>query len=105
MKFSRTQILLGILGLVAVAAAIYYLVPKNDANEDVVIVTETNGIAGDAEAVFTGLGSQIESIAFDTAFFNDPRFIRLVDISVLIVPEREGRKDPFGPLGFLPAER
>ena len=105
MKFSRTNILLGILGVVVIAAAIYYLVPRNDANEGVVIVENTNGVAGDAEAVFTNLGSQIESIGFDTTFFNDPRFIALVDIGVIVVPEREGRNDPFGPLGFLPVER
>jgi hypothetical protein len=105
MKLSRTNILLIILGAVVVLAAIYYLIPKNDANDGVVIATSANGIAGDAEAVFINLGSQIESIGFDVSFFNDPRFMALVDIGVAVVPEREGRKDPFGPLGFLPVER
>lgn len=103
MKLSRTNILLIILGVVALAAAIYYLVPKNDANEGVVEGRDAGGIAGDAEAVFTNLGAQIESISFDTSFFNDPRYLALEDITVIVVPEKSGRIDPFGPLGFLPA--
>ena len=83
------------LGLLALAAAAYFLWPR-PAPEDVTIVDQ--GPAGSAQASFLQLVAELGPIAFDTSVLSDPEFLSLQDIRTAIVPEEAGRADPFGPL-------
>lgn len=43
----------------------------------------------------------IQSIKLDDSIFSDPAFVRLVDTSIILVPDgNEGRPNPFAPIGF-----
>lgn len=43
----------------------------------------------------------IQNIKLDDSIFSDPAFVRLVDTSIILVPDgNEGRPNPFAPIGF-----
>lgn len=68
------------------------------------VITES-GPATEAQATFLTLAGQLESISFDQSVLSDPRFTSLVDIKTAIIPETEGRTDPFAPLPGVPVAR
>lgn len=96
MKLNRTTTIL-LIALVA-SLGIMGIVLFNANKTDDAVLTETEA-AGDAEIVFINLASQIDAIRFDTAFFDDPLFASLVDIRMPVIPEEQGRRDPFAALG------
>lgn len=51
----------------------------------------------EAEAVFVNLTSQLGTLSYDTSILSDPRFTSLVDLHTAVLPEQQGRKDPFAP--------
>ena len=106
MKLTKTTtILLVILAVVAVISGVVIYTSTAPSPMDDAIVTEGDGVANVDEALFMNLASQINDIRFDGAFLNDPRFLSLVDIRVMIVPETVGRKDPFANLsGIVPTQ-
>jgi len=55
--------------------------------------------ADPAEQRFIDLAGKLNSISFDADFFNDPRFLSLQSLATPILPEVQGRLDPFAPIG------
>lgn len=53
--------------------------------------------ASDAAQEFLDLAGELATVSFDPTIFSDPRFSSLVDISTAVIPEAEGRPDPFAP--------
>ncbi|HYE23484.1 MAG TPA: hypothetical protein VEA92_03535 [Candidatus Paceibacterota bacterium] len=106
MKLTKTTtILLLILGAVAVVSGVVIYNATSSVPSDEEILTEEVGMSNVDEALFMNLASQIDAIRFDEAFFSDPRFLTLVDIRVVVVPEQVGRKDPFANLsGIVPTQ-
>jgi hypothetical protein len=78
--------------IVGVLAYVFVFGKKKDDT-----LTTTGGPTSDAQATFLDLASQIDLVTFDTSIFSDPRFMSLVDISVAVIPEAQGRSDPFSP--------
>ena len=96
MKLSRTTTIL-ILVLVG-SLGVMGIVLFNANKEDPAILAETEA-TGESELVFVNLASQIDAITFNTALLSDPVFASLVDIRVAVIPEEQGRRDPFAVLG------
>ena len=86
-----------VLGVVA-----YFLWLRPEPEENVSIISF--GPAGEAQATFLTLAAQLQPIAFDASVLSEPRFLSLVDIKTVIVPEDAGRTDPFAPLPGVAAE-
>lgn len=106
MKLSKTTtILLIVLAVVVIIGAIVIYNATGNVPTDEEIISESSGSSTSPdEVLFISLASQIESITFDEEFLNDPKFLSLVDIGELVVPEPTGRKDPFANLsGIVPA--
>lgn len=84
-------------GIVVLGVIAYFLWMRPDADPNVSI----DGFAPttEAQAVFLTLARQLEPVSFDGSVLADPRFLSLVDLKTAIVPEPEGRNDPFAPLG------
>ena len=80
--------------LLGIAGYMFWMQPADD---ETVSVTGF-GPATEAQATFLTLAGQLETVAFDQNILSDPRFTSLVDIKTAIVPETEGRSDPFAPL-------
>lgn len=80
-----------VLGIVA------YLTWLRPAPEENVSITGM-GSTSEAQAAFLTLAAQLEPVGFDASVLSDPRFLSLVDMKTAIVPEPEGRIDPFAPL-------
>lgn len=87
-----------VLGLVA-----YFVWLRPQPQENVSIVGY--GPTGQAQATFLTLAAQLQPIAFDASVLADPRFMALVDIKTVIVPEATGRTDPFAPLSGVKSEQ
>lgn len=92
---NRNNIILGILGVLVLAAAAYMLFFRGG-NEEGAITEEGGG--SDVESQFVNLTAQIDPVTFDMDILSDPRFTQLRDIRTAIVPEATGRTDPFAPL-------
>lgn len=105
MKLSKTtSILLIILAVVAVVCGIVIFNATSSVPSDFDILTEGQSTSVD-EALFMNLASQIDAISFNDSLLKDPRFLSLVDIRVVVVPETVGRKDPFANLsGIVPTQ-
>lgn len=86
-----------VLGVVA-----YFLWLRPDTEENVSV--DGYGPATEAQATFLTLAAQLEPVAFDASILSDPRFLALVDIKTIILPEEGGRSDPFAPLAGVVAE-
>lgn len=80
-----------VLGLVA-----YFVWLRPQPVENVSI--DSFGPTGQAQATFLTLAAQLQPIAFDASVLTDPRFVSLIDIKTVIIPESTGRTDPFAPL-------
>lgn len=74
----------------------YFFFIAKDSDESVL---SADAPASEAELSFITLVSQLDPIEFDARILDDPRFKALVDIRTEVVPEPQGRTDPFGPLG------
>lgn len=95
MHLTKSNIILAIAaGLTFIAAVYYYFFYNKDTGGAVVATAP----ASQAELDFVNLAGQIDSISFDQTIFSDPRFMRLVDIHTVVVPEPTGRRDPFATL-------
>lgn len=100
-----TVILLAALAVVAVISGIVIFNAMSDVPSDADILTEAGVDTNVDEVLFMSLASQISSISFKDDFLRDPRFLTLVDIRVVVVPEPAGRKDPFANLsGIVPSQ-
>lgn len=76
-----------------------YLLFFNNNTANSSAVEQDTAAASDAEVVFLNLSTQLNSITFDTKVLSDPRFAALTDIHTAILPESEGKRDPFGTIG------
>jgi hypothetical protein len=85
-----------ILGVVVVVALLFgaYLVFFNSNSSESALSTQT-APASAAEVSFLNLANTAESVSFDTSVLSDARFAALVDIHTAIVPDPQGRTDPF----------
>lgn len=95
-NFSKSIGLVVIIGLL-ILAFVGYMMVRDNAAEDVVVIVE--GPVSESEATFVILAGQLDSIVFDTAILSDRRFTSLRDIHTAILPESLGRIDPFAPVG------
>ena len=99
MKIPTKTLLLGAVIVVVLGVAYMYLF-SGTPQAPVTATTPT----GAAEQQFLSVAAELQPISFDTTIFSDPRFTSLVDITVPLAPEPQGRPDPFAPLpGLAPA--
>jgi hypothetical protein len=95
---SQTKTIFGVVGAVVIAAAVYMLFFKTDPSS---ALTASSSPVSDAEFTFIQLASEIQPITFDTAILSDTRFLWLVDMQTAVVPEPQGKRDPFAQLSGL----
>lgn len=93
---SRTKIIFVALGLGIVLVGVYLAFFSTATGTSAISVS--GAPASTAEVSFLNLVAQIDPLSFDTSIFTDPRFMALIDIRTAIVPEPQGRNDPFAPL-------
>ena len=93
---TNTKIIIGVVIAGAVGIGAYLLFFNN--NSDAAVLSAQTAPASAAEISFLNLASQTEAVTFDTTILSDPRFKALVDIHTAIVPEPQGRINPFAPL-------
>lgn len=89
---NKTLIIGAVLVLVLGGAYLYFFAGTPEAP------ISATAPAGAAEQQFLNLAGQLQPLSFDISIFSDPRFASLVDISVPVSPESQGRTDPFSPL-------
>lgn len=97
---TKNNIILGILGLLLIAAALYLLFGKGDTSA---VITASDSPTSVAEQTFLNLTAQINPIEFESSILSDPRFMSLQDLKTAIIPESSGRLDPFAPLSGVSA--
>jgi hypothetical protein len=84
-----------VVAALIVAAGAYWFFFVNSGDE----IPLTTGIEQNAaQTRFKMLVSELTSIEFNTAIFNDARFMSLEDLSTPVQQEAAGRLDPFAPL-------
>lgn len=94
----KSNFMIVVLGVIAVAIGGWYLFLR-DTTPEPVLTTEdltTSQGAADREVVETLL--QLRAITLAGTILTDPAFLRLVDTGTQIVPEPVGRPNPFLPL-------
>lgn len=84
-----------VIGFLAIAGGLWYFFssPSEPTQEPLT----AQGL-NPAQTKFATLVSQLQPIHFDTAIFDDPNFLALVDLTTPVTPEPTGRPDPFAPL-------
>ncbi|HRH55262.1 MAG TPA: hypothetical protein PK609_00115 [Candidatus Paceibacterota bacterium] len=97
MKLPKNAVSIIALVVVVVGAGVYFIWMREPATPNVSI-DDTLSSANEAQASFLILAEQLEPVAFDASILSDPRFLALVDIQTIIVPEAAGREDPFARL-------
>lgn len=98
MKIPTKTLVLGIVVVLALGGAyLYFFSATTDAP-----LTSTQP-AAPSEQQFLDIAAELQPISFNTAIFNDPRFASLVDLTVPVTPETQGRPDPFAPISGLSA--
>lgn len=80
--------------ILGIAGYVFWMQPGADSTISVTGVGPTT----EAQTTFLTLAGQLETVAFDQTILSDPRFTALIDIKTAIIPENEGRSDPFAPL-------
>lgn len=91
---SRTTDIALALAVLLLGAAAYLLFrPATGAG-----VSATSAPASAAELTFISLTAKIDPVAFDISILEDPRFTSLRDIRTAIIPEAQGKVDPFSQL-------
>lgn len=98
MPQNQTAVILIVLGLVVLGAIAYLLFGQGE-TDPAVVITDTT--VTERELVFINLTAQIEPIKFESEILTDPRFLALQDLRTAVVPETEGRPDPFAPLSGI----
>jgi flagellar basal body-associated protein FliL len=93
MKFSLKTIIIGIVIVLVLGGAYLYFFSSSVQSP----VTATTPASADQQQ-FLDLAAELSPISFNTAIFSDPRFTSLVDITVPITPDQQGRPDPFAPI-------
>ncbi len=95
----KSFIILGIIfcsfGLVIYKIFISPTVTVAPTSQDTAVVVDTN----DPGQVILNLVEKMKSISIDLAFFTSPLFINLRDTSNPILPEEQGRQNPFESIG------
>lgn len=97
MHINRKNLLTIICAAVVLLGGFYYFFFVAKSSDETVLTSDAP--ASEAEVSFITLVSQLDPIEFDTRILDDQRFQALVDIRTEVVPEPQGRTDPFGPLG------
>lgn len=96
MKINSNTIFLIIATLVVAGGLYWYFFSGGRAADGGTLVAGSP--TSQAQAKFEVLIGQLGPISFDLSILSDPRFLGLVDLSVPIEPEPQGRKDPFAPI-------
>lgn len=104
MKLTRSNIVLLVCAIITFGGALWYFLFFNADTGGALSATSETTQATEAEASFVSLAGQLDSVTFDTTFFQDPRFGNLNDIHQPISPEPGGRKDPFGAIPGVASE-
>lgn len=96
------------LSIAVVLSLVYFYFFKKEKTPD--LVTSTNVTAVDVNnniansqiiANTLPVLLSIQNIKLDDSIFSDPAFVRLVDTSIILIPDgNEGRPNPFAPIGF-----
>ena len=89
----KLQNTLVLLGIIAIAAAGYYLFVQNGS-----ITLNNQSVDNQASAdtaQFLRKLNELKVIKLDGSIFSDSRFISLVDYSEVVVPVSQGRANPF----------
>ena len=84
-----------IIATLIVAAGAYWYFFTGTGNQPP--LTAMSATSNQAQMQFQSLVSELQPISFDTAIFENPRFMALVDLTTPIQPEASGRPDPFAP--------
>lgn len=97
MALTKKQTSMLIAAAIVVAGiAVYFLWIRQPAVPNVSVAG--SGVTSAAQATFLALAAQLQPVTFDASILSDPRFMALIDIKTMIVPEDAGRQDPFAPL-------
>ncbi len=95
MQLSWRNLIIGIVVIAALGGAYLYFFPS------VSTTPLTASTPSASEQQFLDLAGQLQPVSFDTSIFSDPRFSGLIDLTVPLTPEIQGRTDPFGPIAGL----
>jgi hypothetical protein len=96
MNFSRKNLLTFAAAGIVIIGGFYYFFFMTDRGGETVL--PGGAPASQAEISFIALVSKLDPIAFDIGILSNPRFTGLVDMRTAVIPEPQGRSDPFGPL-------
>jgi hypothetical protein len=100
MKFSQTQKLILALVILAIAGFIIYKSFFDGSSGGAMMsggeATTTMGIEGND---IVNMVSEINTININPGLFSSPLFSGLVDFSVSLLPEPQGRSNPFADIG------
>ncbi|HEY4489181.1 MAG TPA: hypothetical protein VJA87_01730 [Candidatus Paceibacterota bacterium] len=97
MHLSRKNLLTIASALIVLLGGFYYFFFVTSSSDETILTA--GAPASEAEVSFITLVGQLDPIEFDTRILEDTQFTALVDIRTEVVPEPQGRTDPFGPLG------
>jgi len=93
-------ILISILGLIVIGAGVYFVLKNNTKDEPAIITKDSTGATKenvlDPDALLKL--SLVNSLKLNKELFTDIDFLKLTDISVSVVSESKGRKNPFAPI-------
>jgi len=103
MALSKKKSIIIAIAVVVLGIVAYFLWLKPSSEENISVVGF--GPTGQAQATFLTLAAQLQPIAFDASVLSDVRFLSLVDIKTVIIPESTGRTDPFAPLAGVREEQ
>ncbi len=95
----KTQKLLVAIVCLLVLAFLGYRLYTAPASEEVASVNFTTEAA--SQDILT-LVEKLEAISIDKSVFSSPIFTSLVDFTVPLLPEAQGRSNPFAPIGSDP---
>lgn len=91
----NTNTLILIVATLLVAGGAYWYFFAGTGNEPPLTASTTENVA---QAQFQALVGELKPISFNTAIFDNPRFLALIDLTTPILPETTGRLDPFAPI-------
>jgi len=103
MNLSRKNLTYIAVGIIVLGVVAYFFIGRS-APEDTITVFG-DAPTSLAQTTFLNLAAQLDPVSFDATVLSDPRFSALQDIHTSIVPEAQGRIDPFAPLSGVAAPR
>jgi len=95
-SLKRQKILLGILGIVVLAAGFYYSNLWRSSEVLTAITSTETTVVGEDLII---LVNKLQNVKIEPAIFQDKLFMSLVDFSVPVNPENLSRPNPFAPIG------